>query len=318
MKTVVFCNSAWSVPLIVELTKKSSLAGIVLPVESNEDNQRIEAYAVENTIPHIRISDQMDVEEFENWFETTSAQIAFCLTFPHKLPESILSIPSYGILNFHFGSLPEYRGPEPLFWILKNGERVAPISVHQMVEQFDAGPVIHRENVNILPGENYGLLGSRLGIHCGQIIETIWTKIQNEGLQPKPQDTNLAGWKKRPDLDDITIKWESQSAEEIEQLVNACNPKFGGAVTYFRQSIVRILEVSPADVNNAALLGAGMIVYSDAQHGIFVLCSDNRFLRINLVKTAEAFLSGGKLAALGVRQNEKFTSKQPNLDVVQA
>ncbi|MEL7004916.1 MAG: formyltransferase family protein, partial [Bacteroidota bacterium] len=256
--------------------------------------------------------------QFKSWFENTSAEVAFCLTFPHKLCDSILSVPSFGILNFHFGSLPEYRGPEPLFWILKNGERVAPISVHKMVEQFDAGPVIHRENVNILPGENYGLLGSRLGIHCGQIVETIWAKIQDEGLHIQPQNSDHMDWKSRPNLDDVTIKWDSQSAEEIEQLVNACNPKYGGAITYFRQSMVRILEVSPADVNNAALLGPGMIVYSDAQHGIFVLCSDNRFLRINLVRTPEAFLSGGKLAALGVRQNEKFTSEQPNLDVVQA
>lgn len=307
MKIVVFSNSSWSVPLIAELVKSGHLAGLVIPNRLGEENDRIEQFVLEHDIPVLKVPKEGLEDELPAWLKTIDADVGICLTFPYLIPEAVIDIPRLGILNVHFGALPAYRGPEPLFWQLKEGKTTATICIHKMTGQFDQGPILHEERVAMLPGENYGLLGARLGVVAGQIMEELVTKLNSGQASLRDQPGPDAVWRKKPTAEDLTIRWDTYTADQIESLVNAANPAYGGAITWFRNSMIRILEVSPADVNNAALLGPGNIVYADAQNGIFVLCSDHKFLRINMVKTPEAYLTGNKLAALGVRQGEKFT-----------
>ena len=47
-------------------------------------------------------------------------------------------------------------------------------------------------------------------------------------------------------------------------------------------------------------------VHVDPALGVFVLCSDYKILRLNIVQTSEGFLTGFKLAALGARPGERL------------
>jgi len=194
--------------------------------------------------------------------------------------------------------------------MLKNQERTAVVTAHLMDVEFDSGVLLHQEQVTIFPGETYGLLGARLSQQVSLFPDRIYQLLSGKIAGKKIDHSKKA--LRRPTIEEITIDWSNQSAEEIEALVNACNPVYTGAISYFRGGIVRILEVSPADVNNASLLGPGTIVHADAQNGIFVLCSDYRFLRINILSTTESILTGNKMAALGIKANEKFTSTPTN------
>jgi len=304
MKIVVFTNSSWGIPMLVELAKSQQLKGIVIPSIAHHENEHIEAFATEQQVPILRVDKTQLKSTLKEWLQEVSPDVAFCITFPYLLPEQILSIPDQGIVNFHFGKLPEYAGADPLFWIIKEGQNIATITVHLMKESFDKGYQVMQEQVTIFPGENWGLLGARLSVISSTMTDRVINRLEKADFK----EIQEGKAKPKPDLDDITIDWSNQSADSIEALVNASNPKYGGAITYFRGSMVRVLEVSPADVSNAALLEPGSIVHADGQNGIFVLCSDYRFLRINLIRTPEAYLTGHKLAALGVKLNEKFYS----------
>jgi len=107
-------------------------------------------------------------------------------------------------------------------------------------------------------------------------------------------------------LNDLKINWERQSAREIEQLVNAANPDYGGAATVLRGQTIRILEVSRAELNGAGGHLPGTIVYADLNHGIFVGCNNSEYLRINVTQSSEGILSGFKLASLGVSAGERL------------
>ena len=50
----------------------------------------------------------------------------------------------------------------------------------------------------------------------------------------------------------------------------------------------------------------GTIVYADTNYGIFVLCSDLKYLRINIFQLEGTVITGIKLAALGVKPNERL------------
>jgi methionyl-tRNA formyltransferase len=65
-----------------------------------------------------------------------------CYGFSWRLPRSVLRIPRYGVVNVHCSMLPQYRGPAPVLWAIRNGDPSLGVTVHRMNEEFDAGPVL--------------------------------------------------------------------------------------------------------------------------------------------------------------------------------
>ena len=55
------------------------------------------------------------------------------------------------ILNLHNGPLPRYRGVSPINWALKNGERSHGVTIHEITEGIDDGPVVSQVTYSIYP-----------------------------------------------------------------------------------------------------------------------------------------------------------------------
>ena len=77
-------------------------------------------------------------------------------------------------------------------------------------------------------------------------------------------------------------------------------------MTLLRNQLFRLLEVVPADLNNPVEQPPGTIVYADPNHGLFVACKNQQYLRINIIQSSEGILSGFKLAALGIQAGERL------------
>ena len=55
------------------------------------------------------------------------------------------------ILNFHPGRLPQYRGVRPINWALRNGDRLHGITIHEIEEGIDSGPIVAEAMFSIWP-----------------------------------------------------------------------------------------------------------------------------------------------------------------------
>jgi phosphoribosylglycinamide formyltransferase-1 len=66
------------------------------------------------------------------------------------------------ILNVHPSLLPEFRGLRAVARALEAGVKETGVTVHFMVEEVDAGPVVAQERVPVLPGDTEGTLLARL------------------------------------------------------------------------------------------------------------------------------------------------------------
>ncbi len=66
------------------------------------------------------------------------------------------------ILNVHPSLLPEFRGLNAARRALQSGVKRTGVTVHLMVEEVDAGPVVAQEEVPILPGDTEETLLERL------------------------------------------------------------------------------------------------------------------------------------------------------------
>ena len=58
--------------------------------------------------------------------------LLLCLGFPWKIPPDALEVPRLGAVNGHPSLLPDYRGPSPVAWAIRNGETEIGYTFHRM------------------------------------------------------------------------------------------------------------------------------------------------------------------------------------------
>ncbi|WP_232246789.1 methionyl-tRNA formyltransferase [Kitasatospora mediocidica] len=108
--------------------------------------------------------------------------------FSWRLPPSVLRIPRLGVLNIHSSLLPQYRGPAPVLWAIRNGDSHLGVTVHRMDETFDTGPVIARRGG--IPIED-DVTPDRLWPHLGPVIRGLLADALQrvaDGDPGEPQD----------------------------------------------------------------------------------------------------------------------------------
>lgn len=308
MKIIIFTSSSLFVKTVSGLTSHCEIAGIVIPEDFNYDLTGTIDYAETNKIPLLRVNktDLQNLGNLASWMSGLHASAALVMTFPFKIPEHILTIPEKGIFNVHFSKLPAYKGSAPLFWQLKNGEPQSCLTVHQMTTELDEGPVIFSQDMPLMAGENYGIAKARLTHlltqNLGKITQAIATNQQHSSTETTKESFFLS-----PELDDLTIKWNQQTAQEIENLVNAANPLYNGAITSMNGQQFRILEVSlvSGEFTPGATL-PGTVFHVDPHHGPMVLTTDQKLLLINIIETPEGVFSGKKICAMGLKAGDHF------------
>jgi methionyl-tRNA formyltransferase len=310
MKIILIGSFPTSISLYQYLQKNNHLQAVCMQEkaiqQSNQDylslikQQEIETFVINNK----NISGQ-----FKVWIADQSPDLVMVCGFSLKIPKEILSIPKYGFLNIHFGKLPENRGPDPLFWSIKKGEKNTAITIHQMNEEWDAGKILIEQTVPIILGETLGMVNSKMSFMLEQLAEKAVHLIQNPENYKTQSTENLCTYNKRPNPKELTINWEEQTADEIENLVNACNPKYGGATTYYQGSPIKIVEVSPVDAQ-VPLLGkpSGEIIHAHPQEGVYVCCKYGKLIKLNSISSDAGILTGTKYVHLGMRQGHKFTT----------
>lgn len=79
--------------------------------------------------------------------------LLICYGFSWRLPRSVLGIPRYGMVNVQCSMLPQYRGPAPVLWAIRNGDPHLGVTVHRMNEEFDAGPVLAQQDGIPIPDD---------------------------------------------------------------------------------------------------------------------------------------------------------------------
>ncbi len=309
MKIVLLSTNICSVPALQFLARSETVQAVVAPAEVNPFNQQLEQFALGLNIPFKRFSKRELITGFKDMLAELQPDLVLSFAYSYKIPAELFGIPKFGIYNVHFSLLPRYRGSCPVFWQLKNGDENGGISIHRVTPQFDAGPLLMQREIPIAPGTNHGIYWGRMSLESVAVIASAIEKLKNTGdTMLLPQNERSASNAPAPGPNDLAVNWETQSAKEIENLVNATNPDFGGAITLLRNQMLRLLEVVPAEMNSPVEQPPGTIVYADVNYGLFVACKDQQYLRINIVQSTEGILSGFKLASLGVQAGERLMS----------
>ncbi|WP_143592468.1 formyltransferase family protein [Thioalkalivibrio versutus] len=61
-----------------------------------------------------------------------------------RFSDDLISIPSHGAVNVHYGALPRYAGLSPYYWHLHNREPSFGVTLHRIESRLDSGGVIEQ------------------------------------------------------------------------------------------------------------------------------------------------------------------------------
>jgi len=139
--------------------------------------------------------------------------VACVACFPLRIPPTLLALPRHGFLNMHPALLPRHRGPEPLFWTFRAGERESGVTIHFMDEQFDTGDIAMQAPVQ-LPDGIGGAAAERLcAARGGGLMVATLRALRDGRLARRPQPAG-GSYERRPAADDwrISTDWPAQRA----------------------------------------------------------------------------------------------------------
>jgi methionyl-tRNA formyltransferase len=112
--------------------------------------------------------------------------VACVACWPRRIPPALLSLPAHGFINLHPSLLPAYRGPEPLFWTLRDGAR-AGVTLHRMDAEFDTGPIAAQAAVDLPDGVSIDEAELRCAEVGGRLLVDMLARLERGALALHPQ-----------------------------------------------------------------------------------------------------------------------------------
>lgn len=71
--------------------------------------------------------------------------------FNQLIGQQVLAVARFGGINIHPSALPRYRGTDPVFRALADGNSLLGVTVHRIDASFDTGPVLRQVNLQVGP-----------------------------------------------------------------------------------------------------------------------------------------------------------------------
>ena len=148
-----------------------------------------------------------------------------------RLPKVVFDVPRLGCLNVHASLLPRWRGAAPIQRAILEGDTVTGISIMQIDEGMDTGPVLLARKVPITADTTAGTLHDELAALGAEMIVEALAGLEAGALEPVPQGTEGVTHAGKLSRADGRLDWR-RPADELERRVRALNPWPGVWVKY--------------------------------------------------------------------------------------
>ena len=137
-----------------------------------------------------------------HWLQNADVVLIAC--YPRLLSASLLASSPGAVLNLHPSLLPHYRGPAPLFWQLHHGETQTGVSLHRVIAQPDAGPIVAQTKIPLAPEIREPQLAQMLGQIGAHLFMKNLNAIVNGTATYTAQNEHHASYFSWPQTDKLT------------------------------------------------------------------------------------------------------------------
>lgn len=193
---VFFGASKYVLPLLEQLHQESTFH-LALIVTTEKPDPKLSEAAWEQVAPVMHFAKTHDiayiqVQQFTNDILTriqdATAPIAILAYFGIIVKKEVLDLFPKGIINVHPSLLPLYRGSTPGQTAILNGDTKTGVTIMQLDEKMDHGPILAQEEIPLLPHEDADALYTKLfTLGSTLLIKTLTAYLLGE-ITPAEQD----------------------------------------------------------------------------------------------------------------------------------
>jgi methionyl-tRNA formyltransferase len=209
--------------------------------------------------------------------KATEHEVMVVAAYGLILPASILSIPPMGCLNIHASLLPRWRGAAPIHRAIEAGDSETGITIMQMDEGLDTGPMLLTRSERINATDTTGSLHDRLAALGGELIVDALKKLQQGGLLAQAQPTDGMTYAAKISKQEADLDFRLP-AETLLRRIHAFNP-FPGAVVHLHETAVKIWQASSVEAK-----GKPGEILSVTSEGVVVACGSGALKLLELQK----------------------------------
>jgi methionyl-tRNA formyltransferase len=212
------------------------------------------------------------------------------------IPQAIIDLPRYGIVNVHASLLPKLRGAAPIQWAIANGDTVTGVTTMMIDAGLDTGDMLLRAETAIGAAETAPELGERLAASGAELLAETLRSIIRGAVPRQPQNNADATYAPILKKEDGLIDW-SWPAGKIANRTRGFLP-WPGCYTTFRGQALHIWRAKPANDISSGIPGS----MHAAGRRLLVACGQATTLEIEELQvegrkrmSAEAFRNGQRL-----------------------
>lgn len=225
MRIVFFGTPAFAVPSLQALLQgRFAVVGVVTQPDKPQGRSRSELIA-----PPVKVAARAGGipvlqpvrpvgDVFTASLRRLEPDLGVVVAYGHILRPEVLSLPALGMINVHASLLPRHRGAAPIQQAILAGDGKTGITIMQMEEGLDSGPMLHHVTTSIGPDETAGSLATRLAdLGAGALIEAL--SLLSGGLaRPQPQDHARATYAPKLDREIARLVWQRDAPALVRQI----------------------------------------------------------------------------------------------------
>ena len=190
------------------------------------------------------------------------------------IPQNIIDIPRFGIVNVHGSLLPKYRGAAPIQWAIAHGEHSTGVTTMQINAGLDTGDMLLKAATGIDPDENAVELGERLSVIGATLLIETLAGLENGTITAIPQDDREATHAPILSKQDGAIDW-NWPAQVIHNRTRGLYP-WPGTMTQFRGQTLRIAKTRVVEESSGKQPGRVI----GAKGGLLVACGHSTVIEV--------------------------------------
>ena len=248
VKVIFMGTPEFAVPSLQKLIETKMVAGVVTQPDRPAGRGRqvrpspVKVTAEKAGIP-IYQPKSLRSEENAAPLRAWQPDVIVVVAFGQILRPHVLDLPTHGCINVHASLLPRWRGASPIQHAIMAGDSETGITLMQMDEGLDTGPIYLQDSLTIHPNETAASLHDRLSKLGAALLAHRLDDIVQGQIEAAAQDNALATYAPLIKKNAGLLDWQ-RSSSELDRHIRAMTP-WPGAFSSWRGENVKILGARP-------------------------------------------------------------------------
>lgn len=223
----------------------------------------------------------VNTDKFKKTLLKLNPDIILVGSWAERISKEIYDIPKIATINAHPSLLPKYRGPNPYYWTIKNGEQVSGVSFHLLSEEYDTGAILAQEEIKIYPSDTGKTLKERTVLTARGVVCELLKDLSEDIIIPLTQTEEKATYYSHPC--DYELDFGTKTAEENFAAIRAIYP--WDEAYFYHNDLCLSAMVQGTEIveNNTKYTEPRTITGVNPDNKtIDIICKDNKILRIHV------------------------------------